>query len=188
VVGLLREAHLAQTANEETQGAGGEGARSGLREVFDEGFERGGLAGAGEDRGDGIVGVATVAVAMVVLLGGPLEEGEGEFPSGEAREDGLHKGRRENGSEAVEFQRGGAGLSGEDGDEVVGHRRIIIRIVIGCCRIREFGEDRGKRTEFHFVGYQSHQHTFAPTTPQRLPTFIRSFLLSTISTNIQTYR
>lgn len=133
-MGLPREAHLAQTANEEAQRAGGEGTRSGLRQVFDEGSERGGLAGAGEDRGNGIVGVAIVAVAMVVLLGGPLEEGEGEFPSGEAREDGLHKGRREDGSKAVEFNGGGgAGLSGENRDEVVGDRRIIKRVVIGCC-------------------------------------------------------
>jgi len=91
----------------------------------------GGLAGAGEDRCDGIVGVTTMAVAMLVLIGGPLEEGEGEFPSGEAREDGLDKGRREDGSEAVEFRRGGVGLLGEDGDEVVDHRRIIMKIVMG---------------------------------------------------------
>jgi len=44
-----------------------------------------------------------------------------------------------------DFTRGGFGLLGEDGYEGVGNKRIIKRIVVGCCRISEFGEDRGKR-------------------------------------------
>lgn len=80
---------MAQTANEEAQGAGGEGTRGGISEVFSEGFERSGLAGTGEDGGDGVVGVAGVAVAVVALVGGPVEEGVGLLPTAEAHEDGL---------------------------------------------------------------------------------------------------
>lgn len=80
---------MAQTANEEAQRAGSERTRGGLNEVFNEDFETNNLAGTGKDRSDGVVGVAGVAVAMVVLLGGPVEERLGEFPSAEAREDGF---------------------------------------------------------------------------------------------------
>lgn len=98
------------------------------------------------------------------MVGCPVEEGVGEFPRAEAREDGLDKGRGENGGEAVQFRGVGVGLFGEDRDEDVGNRSIgvIIIIVMGRCGKREFAEDREKRkrTEFEFLWcpqcHQSH--------------------------------
>lgn len=93
------------------------------------------------------------------MVGCPVEEGVGEFPRAEAREDGLDKGRGENGGEAVQFRGVGVGLFGEDRDEDVDNRSIgvIIIIVMGRCGKREFAEDREKRMEFEFLCPQCHQ-------------------------------